>query len=298
MDRRVSVVIVNYNSGHLVRKCIQSLRGEPVSTIIVYDNCSDLANPRAAAELESLDTRITVVRGSENIGFGGGANAGVGEADLRDRDLVWILNPDTEVVPGALCALIAAMDEGEMEIASPLIVDYSGRVWFAGGDIDVSTGRSTHRSIGCRPEIVDRGVTAIGFTTGAAPVFTGAAWRRLGGFRDDLFMYWEDVDLSLRATELGITMWLVPSAMVQHLEGGSSGERNGKSELYYYYVNRNRFIACSRYTSRWSLALGAGLMQTIRMQLSVLKYERAGRVRKLSAVLRGQKDGLVHAVVN
>ncbi|WP_218271886.1 glycosyltransferase family 2 protein [Rhodococcus opacus] len=284
---------MNYNSAELVRNCILSLKDEACDTITVYDNCSDLRDSVLAHELECLDRRVQVVHGNVNLGFGDGINSAVAHIALADEDLLWTLNPDTEVMPGSAKALLDAIDRGVADIVSPLILDYNGRVWFAGGDIDVLQGRSTHRWVGEPYADVSLESSSMSFMTGAAPMFSGAAWRRLGGYRSDLFMYWEDVDLSLRASAVGITMELEPSAIVKHLEGGSSGVGCGKSELYYYYINRNRFLVCAGYSSRLSLLVGRGCQQSVRMLLGVIARERSGVFGKLISAFRGQFHGYI-----
>jgi GT2 family glycosyltransferase len=290
-SRSVHVVIVNYNSAELVRKCILSLKNENCDSIIVYDNCSDLSDVMVARRLECLDSRVNVIQGRENRGFGDGVNAAISHIAFADNDLLWTLNPDTEVMPGSAKALIDVIDRGVADIVSPLILDYNDRVWFAGGDIDVLQGRSVHISMGEPRSRVVTSTSSVTFMTGAAPMFSGSAWRRLGGYRDDLFMYWEDVDLSLRATACGLRMGLEPSAIVKHLEGGSSGVDGGKSVLHYYYVNRNRFLVCAEHSSRFSLLFGRGFLQSVRMLLGVIAHERSGVIGKFTSAVRGQIAG-------
>ena len=69
-------------------------------------------------------------------------------------------------------------------------------------------------------------VPHMSFVTGAAMMMHISTFELIGGFREDLFLYWEDVDLSLRAGRAGVRMELVPDARVWHAEGGSAESRS------------------------------------------------------------------------
>ena len=131
------------------------------------------------------------------------------------------------------------------------------------------------------------------YLTGAAPMFSGAAWRALGGFDERFFMYWEDVELSIRARRKGISLWVVPTARVTHDVGGSGRgiDGVGKSVHYYYYMSRNRFLTFSASVvgRLWIAVISA--LSSGRMLARALR-ERDEASGKALAVLEGVMDGV------
>ena len=77
--------------------------------------------------------------------------------------------------------------------------------------------------------------------TGACFLATIAMWDEVGGFDDDYFMYWEDIDLSWRWRDAGGTLILLADATAVHDAGGTQAGA-GKSPLYVYFNCRNRLL--------------------------------------------------------
>jgi GT2 family glycosyltransferase len=75
--------------------------------------------------------------------------------------------------------------------------------------------------------------------SGGASLWRNEVVRELGYFDEDLFAYYEDVDLSFRANLAGYECWYAPKAVVFHAGGGSSRQR--ASEFAYYHAVRNRW---------------------------------------------------------
>src|SRR5699024_7690143 len=97
--------------------------------------------------------------------------------------------------------------------------------------------------------------------SGACLAFSATAFDRLGGFGEDFFLYWEDVDISRRAVELGMHLDLRPDLLAVHDEGGTqqAGSARTKSPTYYFYNIRNRMLFGRRHLrgkdwARWVLA--------------------------------------------
>src|SRR5699024_9787806 len=97
--------------------------------------------------------------------------------------------------------------------------------------------------------------------SGACLAFSATTFDRLGGFGEDFFLYWEDVDISRRAVELGMHLDLRPDLLAVHDEGGTqqAGSARTKSPTYYYFNIRNRMLFGRRHLrgrewARWVLA--------------------------------------------
>jgi GT2 family glycosyltransferase len=221
-------------------------------------------------------------------------NVAVARLEPTDGDVIWILNPDTEVPSGTVAALRNALADG-WDVVSPQIITGGAEhpvVWFGGGDVDLRRGRTQHRRLGDPFAPAESlAPVACSFITGAAPMFTARAWRELGGLREDLFLYWEDADMSLRATGRGLRMAVVPGAVVWHARGGSSDDGH-HSSVYYFYMQRNRMLVLRESgVSRGRLLLGPGGIETLRWSLRPLTEPR-GRGGKLLASAKGLVAGL------
>jgi N-acetylglucosaminyl-diphospho-decaprenol L-rhamnosyltransferase len=295
----LSVWIVNYNSVDCLAQCIPGLNSERIRRIVVLDNASAQDDRNKLREMAAADPRITVIFSDTNVGFGAGHNriAALTGGDVVPGELIWILNPDTVVTSPATERLYDAVASGRADIVSPVIL--YGRpedpvFWFAGGRIETRNVAVTHTDAG-RAAPVDSGpdVVSTEFVTGAAPLMSRATWDDLGGFRDDLFLYWEDVDLSLRARRSGKRLAVVRTAKIWHAEGGSSGGGSGATAAHtYYYSARNRIVVCSSFTGATGLAVGRGLPVLLRLAGSAFLKGRGHRVANVWAVVQGTVDGI------
>ncbi len=77
-----------------------------------------------------------------------------------------------------------------------------------------------------------------------------AAWSAVGGFDEDYFLYWEDIDFSLRVEDAGGRLILVDDVSAVHDEGGTQGvgspDKRAKSPTYYFYNIRNRMLLADK----------------------------------------------------
>ncbi|MBT1191097.1 glycosyltransferase family 2 protein [Rhodococcoides kroppenstedtii] len=302
---RTIVVIVNYFTSKHVAKGLHSLRSEPFDEVIVVDNSVNDAEYNALIEMAAIEPRLRVLKSDTNSGFGYAVNYGANSANIQDDDYLWVLNPDVWYRAPVLSTLRSAIQSHRYDIVSPAILyaDEPDKYWYNGGDIDHVTGRATHRDLRkpAQPLASSHGTPPepVTFMTGAAPLFSGRAWNRLGGFRDDLFMYWEDVDLSIRASSRGLRMGVCTAAQVRHEVGAASGDRKGMSPLFYYFNARNRLLVLHAVVDpRWRFNPRFGV-DTIRTSLMPLRREKG--VRRLSYLrcsVKGTAVGLRPRAVN
>ncbi|MBG9885589.1 hypothetical protein ABE10_03090, partial [Bacillus toyonensis] len=242
--------------------------------------------------LAALDSRVTLHRSEANRGFAGGVNRLAAALDGADDDILWVLNPDTRVVPGCVQALTDCLSRHPDAIISPVLLRPDGTIWYAGGAFEPKRGYSAHDHYGESPEVLGTAVFPTQFVTGAALTLTKRTWSEVGPLREDLFLYWEDTDLSLRAATRGTPLLVVPGAVVEHLEGGSSSGGKGRSAVYYYYFSRNRIIVCAPTAGLLQLIVGRGIIETVRALAKPLIKERDGRWKKTFASFRGLWAGI------
>jgi len=232
----ISVVIVAYGGGEEVLRCVRSIRedtdGRDAEVLVVE-------NGRLSAELEAAarDGAFELVVSGSNLGFGGGCNLGAARAR---GDVLVFLNPDTVPLPGAVGALARALDEPNVGISTARIrlldrpellnsggnvLHLSGLAWVGGHGRPVETA--------AEPRDVP-------FPSGAAMAVRRAVYEQLGGFREELFMYHEDVDLGWRAWLRGLRVVMTPEADVLH------AYEFARNPTKRYLLERNRlsFLLC------------------------------------------------------
>ncbi|MFU8833049.1 MAG: glycosyltransferase family 2 protein [Wenzhouxiangella sp.] len=226
---RVTAVIINYNSGPWLVRCVRALkgRGAKYPQVLVLDNAS---NDGSVEELTSMPG-LEVLKANENLGFGRGVNRAV---DRVTTEFLLIINPDCLLVPNGLATLVAELDEyPQAALVSGRIFDMSGneqrgsrrqlpgprRVlnevfrFRLGSGVDL-----TH--IPAPVESVD--VEAV---SGACMLLRTDVFRALKGFDPGFPMHFEDLDLMTRLSQAGWTVRLVPSVAVSHAGGVSSRQR-------------------------------------------------------------------------
>lgn len=293
----VRVLIVNFRSSHLVAELLASLPAGSYTSVHILDNSpsdsGEYSRLEALAE-EMPDT--SVYTSGENLGFGGGVNRLFELVAPSDGDIIWVLNPDVEYSRGSVEGAVRRILDGEADVISPLILMPSSAgdlVWFGGGDIEVSIGRFTHVDYGApASEIVADTLTITSCVTGAAPMMRAGLYRQLGGFDESLFLYWEDVDLSLRATAEGFRLGIANGLVISHDEGRTSGSSGEHSAVYYQYMAQNRIVVCGRHgASIWSLLVGGGFLETLRSCVIRPLREKSGRITKLRASIHGLLAG-------
>ncbi len=251
----ISIVIVHYNTPKETTACLLSLQKivHPnfSFSVVVVDNGS-----KFEYELPStLSSKVfTVVRSEANLGFTGGNNLGIYQAIERyNSDFVLLLNSDTVVDYRFLARLYqASIADPEIGICVPKIYFYPGNeffsdyskkekglvLWFAGGSIDWNHLSAHHRGV----DEVDRGhfdtQNDTDFATGCCILVKREVLEKVGFLDKKFFLYYEDVDFSLRAVEAGYSLRFEPTAIIWHKNAGSSG--GAGSSTHEYYQSRNR----------------------------------------------------------
>ena len=272
----VSVVVVNWNNPGLTEECCASVLAQDLPAshdeleLLVVDNGStDGSAERLARSLPEA----TVLALPRNLGFGGGANAGIRRAS---GDVIVLVNNDARAEPGFLRALIGCLESGGSDVgavtarivlagrytrdrarglpgAAPLVAADGSR-WFPvadgepGEELLNSTGNEVTRSGNGRdrdwllPAATSAAVSTpedvFGFSGGAVAL-RRAALDDVGLFDESLFMYYEDTELSWRLRRRGWTVRYCGAATVRHRHAATSGR---DSPMFLFHNARNRLV--------------------------------------------------------
>ena len=228
----VSIVIPNYNGADLLPDTLAALSAQSVGgfEVLVVDNGSA---DSSVAWLRALDAGPRVLVLPKNRGFAGGANAGVAAVQ---RPLVAVLNSDARPDPDWLRNLLSevARSPGDVWAWGSVLIAATGLVESAG---DAWRGTSAYKLLrGCSVAELPTSTYEVFAPPGAAPLFRRDTFVELGGYDEQFFLYYEDVDLAWRARLQGFRAVLVPTAQVVHLGGVSSRDREARA---WFHIARN-----------------------------------------------------------
>ena len=268
------IVTVTYSPGEMINRFLASVptaySGEP--HVIMSDNGStDGSVEAAAAEFPFATLRVN----AGNLGYGGAVNAAVAHLD---SSFGWILviNPDTELTPGSVDALVAAARaDSTVGSAGPLIVTEDGIPYPSARQLpSLRNGVGHALFAGVWPnnpwsshyrqdDVVARGEqVSTGWLSGACLLVRRSAFEQVGGFDDRYFMYFEDVDLGYRLGKAGWKSFYIPHAVVTHSGAHSTGTESSRMlqahhKSAYLYLSR-KYSAWYLAPLRWSLKAGLG----------------------------------------
>ncbi len=238
----ISVVILNWNTERLLRRCIASIKNHNTSQvsyeIIVVDNASEDGS-RAMVTSEFPDVKLVINK--RNIGFGAGNNRGAVEATGR---YILFLNSDTEVHTDCLLKLVQFADEHpECGIVGPKLLNADGSLQYSCRHYpNLATGFFRNTPLGrlfpSNRHNADYLMSSwdhasnrnVDWVSGAALMIRRATADEVGMFDEDYFMYCEDVDLCRRVNMAprnasSVETWkvtYVPDATITHFIGRSS----------------------------------------------------------------------------
>ena len=260
----LTVIIVSYNTRELTLKCLETLHANTHRArfcTVVLDNASEVGSAEAVGEAWP---GVHLVRSPYNLGFARANNVVAADAVT---DWLLLLNPDTEVYPGAVDALL------DFAKANPDAGITGGRTVFPDGSLNATScwARITLWSAFCgafgltsafrssaffNPEAFGSWqrdtARKVDIVSGCFLMIPRSLWNALGGFDLKYFMYGEEADLCLRAANMGYRPRITPEAQIMHLVGASFGKRADKIVL----VAKARTTLIRNHFPRWQGAVG------------------------------------------
>ena len=238
MDIAVSIIIVNYNSQDVLESCLSSVKEKVKNLsyeIIVVDNDSVKGSLN---DLQQKYPEVFFILQKSNLGFGSANNTGVKQTRGR---YIYFLNPDTELINDAVSILSDYMDiHQEVGICGGSMFNEDSTPTTSFYDIDMLKLeyeimfhlRKNYKGI--NNTNLPKNVLVI---VGSNLFIRKDIFDTLGGFDDDFFMYFEEMELCHRVANLGFDIVSVPDAKIMHLHGATGENKNEELKTWLYEIH-------------------------------------------------------------
>jgi len=241
MSGRVAILIVNYNAGDALLRCVESVLSQGRNLrVVVVDNHSGDGSAQDLQERYARRDEVLVRSNGENRGFAAAVNQAAGLVREGPERYVLVLNPDCELYPGALEKLMGVLDSHPgAAMAAPAVVDRGGVVmrgtwrrfpdpwrafltfsglWRLGRWLPAFEGVER---LGEAPYEVSEAEAL----SGACMLIRKDRFFEIGRMDEAYRLHGEDLDLMYRFAQAGMQRLFVPQAKVFHQQGLSSRSR-------------------------------------------------------------------------
>lgn len=219
---RPTVYIPTLRAGARLARTLRALETQdPRPEVVIADNSEDGLGAKLAQESFPW---VRVAEFGANLGFGAALNRAVRE---EPGDPIVFLNDDVTVEEGFMAALLEALEPGVDSVAAVLLREREpGRIDSAGVMADRTLLGFDYLS----GEPVDALASAIDplGPTGGAALYRRDVFEQVGGFDEGIFLYYEDLDLALRARQAGASCRLAPAARGLHAYSETIGANTGR----------------------------------------------------------------------
>jgi len=239
---KTGAVVVSWRDAELTQRALKSIEESTPG----FDSIVCVAQELTAEQimvLRSAAPNVVVDVVERNLGYSGAANRGVDRLVAEGCDWVMLVNNDATIDSRALAeCLSAARRAPDVAVIGPAVAfaDEPEKLWYGGGIFNPIWGFTRHRGLGApskRPPATSR----TGYVPGCCALVSGAAWKAIGPYRDDYFMYGEDVEWCHRARVAGWSCSYLGEVLCWHAVSVSAAQRGSLSlsPTSAYYLSRN-----------------------------------------------------------
>ena len=297
MHKKTAIILVNWNSFYHTNNCIISIK-KSIATdydIVVVDNGSE---DNSEKMLKEAHEDIILIKSPVNSGFSGGNNLGLKYSIENNYIYSFLLNNDTFVESDFLIPLVDYMGEhSDVGAIQPKIFFHTKReiLWNGGSVYNRFFGLTySHRYLrkdGNKQKKIQR----VDWITGCAFFIRNKTLQQTGLLSENMFIYFEDVDLSMRIKGTRADLIFNPNSVIYHIAGSSFKNKEKNEEGYsnpnVYYLNfRNRIWFLKRYTPIYYLPT-VTLYNIFYFGAFLIYFLIRRRFKKFNAVLHAIKDG-------
>ena len=234
----LSIIIVNYNSGKYLKRCIASLKEFPSHyprEIIVIDNASKNGD---LSDFQEAHPEVHLIKNAKNEGFARANNQAISKSRGK---YVLLLNPDTRILKNGMDGLVRFMENHPgAGAAGPALLYPDGTrqpscrrfptpLNFFFGRNSLLTRWFPRNSLTLsylNLNLDDQKITEVDWITGACMILRREAFQKVGGFDEAFFLFVEDADLCYRLRQEDWKIFFVPTAQAIHQFGVSTRYRS------------------------------------------------------------------------
>jgi GT2 family glycosyltransferase len=236
MNTKVTVIIVNWNGEHYLSQCLSAVLAQTVmpNEIILVDNASS----DKSLEIVRRFPSVRLIAQDENLGFARGNNLAIEQVDSQS-DWIALLNPDAFPEPDWLEVLMdATKKNAEFTVFASRQIMHDNRNLLDGdGDLYHMSGLAWRNGKGKLVDKFSKNSIEVFSPCAAAALYQKRALLDAGGFDENYFCYFEDMDLGFRLRLAGHRCLLVPGAQVYHVGAAMTGGQ--QSDFSVYHGHRN-----------------------------------------------------------
>jgi len=280
----VSIIIVSYNVKEFLERCISSItRSSEKVEIIVVDNNS---NDGTLEMLKNLYPFVRIIANEKNVGFSAANNQGIA---LASADVIFLLNPDTELVDDSLSKLLLFLNQQkEICVVGPKLLN---------SDLSLQVSVWKYPSVTylfLELFYLHRTFNTLNYSTkkmaecfepdalsGAALLFKRDLLQKVDGL-DPLFFWMEDIDFCYRAHQTGCKIFYYPFAEIIHYSGKSS-LKNQHIAISNQLISKIKFERKHGGTLTYVIALAVILLHIISRYLLLITpslFNSSARVKR------------------
>ncbi len=304
MQKKLAIVLVNWNSFELTKDSLESLR------LTMFNNYDCIVVDNGSVDgsgdlIKKQFPNCIVLKSSTNKGFTGGNNLGIEFALQNGYEYIMMLNNDVFVEPDFLEPLIARLDQDNLIGAvQPLIYFDHDRnlIWNAGSTYNTFLGICSTPDYNKKDAqgLFRNKEKKIDWITGCAFMMRSSILKEIGLLKEGFFIYYEDVDLSFRIKAAGYELAYVPSSVIYHIAGIShktkeKGKEGFVSPKVHFLYTRNRIWCLKEHTPIWAIPT-VTLFNTFYFFSIGFYFIFRARWQKLKEWKEGIKEGLLHSV--
>ena len=244
MNPHIKILILNWNGIGVLEDCLKSLYNIKYDnfSVCVIDNNSD---DQSVDYIESNFKDVEIIKHNYNYGYSKGYNLAFEFfSNQLSTDYYLLLNNDTIISDHNILKVMVYSSKkyGKNNIYSPIITDSNNRIWYGGGKINTVLGYTRHIGINNKSIYGKYKTKKTGYVSGCCMFINKSLIEKLKGFKTIYKMYYEDVDLCLRAKKYDSDCFIIDSSNIIHNYSSSFKGIFKIKKLFLKFKSMNKFI--------------------------------------------------------
>ena len=267
------IIIINYNSYFNTTNSIKSILESNYSFyhIILVDNGSTDDSLRSMKKKYFNETKVTCIKSDKNEGYASGINLGIKySVNKKNCKYLWILNNDTIIFNDALEELISAENEtDDLKIWGSKILNPDLTIQSLGCRLNKYFMWTNHNYSACRDISYHKSTYKVDYIHGCSIFFNKEIINKVGLFDESYFLFYEDVDFSIKSIENNILLDICDKSKVIHKENSTINEMH-----YQYYSTVNRLKIAKKYFKNKLIFVYLGIFIELVKNIFLLRFNR------------------------